>query len=138
MNINFRSVGASAAKKATAVGLSVLLAAPIVGADDFGEQVEHLLKAQSQKLFGVVKPIEDSAPPTVGSYRAPNQPALAQVLLAKGLKVKYLTREAGNNADMMAFFPAETPTNERGPWWRGPFPASRRISSQLYRAVTFS
>jgi hypothetical protein len=44
MNINFRNAGASVAKKAAALGLSVLLAAPVVGADDFGEQVEPCSK----------------------------------------------------------------------------------------------
>lgn len=111
MTINFRNAGASVVKKAAAVGLSVLLATPVVRANDFdfGEQVEHLLEAQSQKFFGVAQPIEDSAPPTVGPYRTASQKASDQVLLAKGLKVEYLTREAGNNADMMAFFPADNP-----------------------------
>ncbi|MDZ4346028.1 MAG: DUF839 domain-containing protein [Candidatus Binatia bacterium] len=116
MNINFRNAGASVAKKAAALGLSVLLVAPVVSADDFdgkdfGRQVENLIEAQSQKLFGVGKPLNESAPPTVGPYRTPSQKASDQVLLAKGLKVEYLTREAGNNADMLAFFPADNPTH---------------------------
>ncbi|NOT54463.1 MAG: DUF839 domain-containing protein [Deltaproteobacteria bacterium] len=78
---------------------------------DFGLQMEERLKDQSTRYFGVQKPLEDSAPPTVGPYRTPTQTADAQVALAKGLKATYLTRSAGNNTDMMAFFPAAQPTH---------------------------
>ena len=77
---------------------------------DFGLKVEKLLKAQSEKLFGVEKPLEASAPPTVGPYRTAFQTAYDQVLVARGLKVEYLTREAANATDMMAFYPALNPT----------------------------
>jgi secreted PhoX family phosphatase len=78
---------------------------------DFGLQMEERLKDQSIRYFGVQKPLGDSAPPTVGPYRTPTQTADAQVALAKGLKASYLTRRAGNNTDMMAFFPARNPTH---------------------------
>lgn len=79
---------------------------------DFGIQVEKLLKEQSEKLFGVEKPLGASAPATVGDYRTPSQSAYDQVLVADGLKVQYLTRNAANNTDMMAFWPnAENPTH---------------------------
>ncbi len=78
---------------------------------DFGLKVEKLLKAQSEKLFGVEKPLEASAPPTVGPYRTPLQTAYDQVLVARDLKVEYLTREAANATDMMAFYPAQNPTH---------------------------
>ncbi|BAV32677.1 phosphatase [Sulfuricaulis limicola] len=78
---------------------------------DFGLKVEQLLKAQSEKLFGVEKPLEASAPPTVGPYRTPLQPPYDQALVAHGLKVEYLTREAANATDMMAFYPAQNPTH---------------------------
>lgn len=78
---------------------------------DFGLKVEQQLKAQSEKLFGVKKPLEASASPTVGPYRTAFQPAHEQVLTAHGLKVEYLTRAAANATDMMAFYPASNPTH---------------------------
>ncbi|HSD95917.1 MAG TPA: alkaline phosphatase PhoX [Sulfuricaulis sp.] len=78
---------------------------------DFGIQVEKLLKEQSEKLFGVEKPLGASAPATVGAYRTPSQSAYDQVLAANGLKLEYLTREAANATDMMAFYPAQNPTH---------------------------
>ena len=78
---------------------------------DFGLKVEHLLKAQSEKLFGVQIPLAASAPSTVGTYRTASQTAYDQVLVAHGLKVEYLTREAANKTDMMAFYPAHNPTH---------------------------
>ena len=78
---------------------------------DFGLFVQQQLEAKSEKLFGVEKPLRESAPATVGNYRTPFQSAWDQVLVAKGLKVQYLTREAGNHTDMMAFYPATNPTH---------------------------
>lgn len=74
---------------------------------DFGTLVEHQLAARSEKLFGVEKPLTDSAPATTGAYRTLTQPAGAQLLAARGLKVEYLTRTAANATDMMAFWPSE-------------------------------
>jgi hypothetical protein len=78
---------------------------------DFGIQVEKLLKEQSEKLFGVEKPLETSAAPTVGPYRTALQTADDQILAAPGLKVEFLTREAANATDMMAFYPEQNPTH---------------------------
>jgi secreted PhoX family phosphatase len=78
---------------------------------DFGLQVEDELYEQSDKLFGVKKPLDQSAPPTSGPYRTSFQTAAAQVLLAKDLKAEYLTRTAANATDMMEFFPAQNPTH---------------------------
>ncbi len=78
---------------------------------DFGLKVEHLLEDKSWKLFGVKKPLAESAPPTSGAYRTPYQSADEQVLLAKGLRVEYLTREAAEKTDMMAFYPTDYPTH---------------------------
>jgi hypothetical protein len=117
MNINFRNAAMSIAKKAAVGGLVTLLLAPGVYADDFdsrddfGALVEKLLNRQSDKYFGIENPLKDSAPETTGPYRATDQKASDQVLLAKGLQLEYLTREAANNADMMAFFPADKPTH---------------------------
>ena len=111
MKIDSLNAGASAAKKAAAAGLLILLSVPAAGAEDFGLQVEHLLKVQSEKLYGVVAPLDDSAPPTNGPYRTQSQNASDQVLLAHGLKVEYLTRNAGDLTDMIAFYPADDPTH---------------------------
>jgi len=97
-----------------AVAMATVFAPFAAQADDetdFGLQVEKLLKAQSEKLFGVEKPLENSAAPTVGPYRTSIQTAKDQVLVAHGLKVEYLTREAADLTDMMAFYPAQNPTH---------------------------
>jgi hypothetical protein len=97
-----------------AVAMATACAPLAVHADegtDFGLKVEQLLKAQSDKLFGVEMPLAASAPPTVGPYRTSTQTAYDQVLAASGLKVEYLTREAANSTDMMAFYPAQNPTH---------------------------
>ena len=78
---------------------------------DFGAMTEHLLNAQSEKLFGFNKPLQKSAPATTGAYRALDQKATSQVLVAGGLKAEYLTRNAANATDMMAFFPVDKPTH---------------------------
>jgi hypothetical protein len=79
--------------------------------DDFGRFVEKQLQDRSEKLFGVEQPLAASAPATVGNYRTPSQSAWEQVLAAKGLRVEYLTRNAANTTDMMAFYPAANPTH---------------------------
>jgi secreted PhoX family phosphatase len=105
----------SFARTALAVALGVVaLGSATAFADDdkdFGQKVEQLLKAQSKQLFGVEKPLEASAPPTSGPYRNVAQSAWDQVLVAHGLKVEYLTRNAANTTDMMAFYPAASPTH---------------------------
>lgn len=86
---------------------------PMVFADDtkdFGTRVEQMLSTHSEKLFGFEKPLTESAPATTGPYRTLEQKATEQALTAKGLKVEYLTRNAANATDMMAFFPAENPS----------------------------
>lgn len=75
------------------------------GEHDLGSKVETILQAKSNQLFGVHKPLQESAPATSGDYRTLSQPADEQVLLAKGLRAEYLTREAANKTDMMVFWP---------------------------------
>jgi Bacterial protein of unknown function (DUF839) len=111
--------GLSAAK----VGLAAsILAAPAVSAQasefdgfdglDFGALVQRGLERSSLVWFGVGKPLKESAAPTSGPYRTAAQNASAQVLLAEGLKAEYVTRNAGNAADMFAFWPSdENPTH---------------------------
>jgi len=90
------------------------MAGPVVADDnahDFGAHVERQLHAHSEKLFGFEKPLQDSAPATSSVYRTVAQSAKDQVLLARGLKAEYLTRNAANATDMMAFYPAANPTH---------------------------
>ncbi|MBC7944028.1 MAG: DUF839 domain-containing protein [Burkholderiales bacterium] len=79
--------------------------------EDFGMFVERKLNNRSKQLFGVKEPLNESAPETTGAYRTATQKAEAQVLLADGLHVEYLTRNAGNETDMMDFFPLHKPTH---------------------------
>lgn len=72
---------------------------------DFGMQTEHRLSKDADKLFGIEAPIVDSAAPTTGPYRTLRQRAADQVIVAEGLKVEYLTRNAADNTDMMVFWP---------------------------------
>ncbi|HEX9628021.1 MAG TPA: alkaline phosphatase PhoX [Acidiferrobacterales bacterium] len=100
--------------KALGLALAALgLAAPAAADNDrdFGAKVMQLLEAQSEKLFGINKPVEGSAPSTSGPYRTPHQTAQDQVRLAHGLKAEYLTRSAANRTDMMAFYPEAAPTH---------------------------
>jgi Bacterial protein of unknown function (DUF839) len=111
--------GLPAAKVSLAVSLVMAPLAPTQamafdGLDglDFGTFVQRGLERSSQAWFGVGKPLKESAPPTTGDYRTPTQTASAQVLLAEGLKAEYVTRNAGNAADMFAFWPSdENPTH---------------------------
>jgi hypothetical protein len=60
---------------------------------------------KSRKLFGVKKPLTASVEGSVA--RKPGQNAYDLVELAKGLKAKIITRNAGNKADMFSFWPNE-------------------------------
>ncbi|BCX80631.1 hypothetical protein MIT9_P0205 [Methylomarinovum caldicuralii] len=94
------------------LGLAIAagMAAPVLAANDFGAKVEHLLKAQAFKYFGIVKPLPESASTHVA--REPGQTAEDLIELAPGLKGTILTRQAGNKADMFAFWPSkENPTH---------------------------
>lgn len=89
-----------------------IIAAPASADErDFGQRVEHQLRAQSQKWFGITQPIEASAPATTGPVRQPGQRAEQHLILAKGLRVEYLTRNAADLTDMMAFWPVQDPTH---------------------------
>lgn len=76
-----------------------------IGTFDFGADVEANLQFISYQLFGIKAPITDSAPSSSGAVRALFQPASDLMLLADGLEVNYLTREAANHADMAGFWP---------------------------------
>jgi hypothetical protein len=108
--------GMSASKVSLATAMLVLPAVSAHADDedshDFGARIEQRLKNSSMHWFGIQGPLGPSAQPTTGDYRTPGQSANDQVLLADSLKAEYVTRNAGNSADMFAFWPSdENPTH---------------------------
>ena len=94
--------------------LAALLAGSTLSAQaaDFGASVDQMLKSQTMQYFGVAEPLGASAEksPEEG-YRTPSSKPEDSVALAKGLSAAFLTRDAANHTDMMAFYPAENPTH---------------------------
>lgn len=88
---------------ASAIALSLPVSAFAAPAD-FGVKQEHLLHAQSEKLFGFEAPIRNSA--TAADY-VPREAAAAgdRQLLAHGLVPEFVTRSVGGLGDMIAFWP---------------------------------
>ncbi len=101
--------GLMAAKVSLAATVFAVPTLPALADDedshDFGARVEQRLKNSSMHWFGVRGPLEASAPATTGAYRTAAQRAEDHVLVADSLKVEYVTRAAGNAADMFAFWP---------------------------------
>lgn len=95
-----------------AAGVGTVATADETGFDhDFGRIVDALLKTGARPLLGLPGTLNQSAPATVSPYRTAAQPASQQVLLPPGLTARYLTREAADSTDMMAFYPAAAPTH---------------------------
>jgi secreted PhoX family phosphatase len=95
---------------ALALGLLPAITLGAGNSPDFGLKIQKLLSDGSLNYFGFEKPVAKSAVDPNGAdqpSRAPGQPASAQIALAEGLTVRYLTREAANHTDMMAFWPSE-------------------------------
>ncbi|QYZ68742.1 alkaline phosphatase PhoX [Neotabrizicola shimadae] len=92
--------------------LLLLSTALPAAAEDFGASVDAQLAAQSLALFGIAAPLAEGAgeSPEEG-YRTPADTADAAIALADGLKAEFLTREAGSDVDMLAFYPVEAPTH---------------------------
>lgn len=67
---------------------------------DFGAGMEHELEAQSEKLFGIVRPLAASA---YGPYTVPDNTGVLEV--AKGLKVSVVSNVTHAQADMIALWP---------------------------------
>ena len=84
-----------------AMGISIPLA--YADSKDFGARVEQQLKTNAETLFGVGQPLAASAPATTGAYRTAAQSAQQQVLVAKGLKVEYVTRSSARVEPLSAF-----------------------------------
>lgn len=94
------------ANSLVALGVSAALAAPAANAGksgDFGELAGRLLNARANHLFGVIKPLHESAQDSVA--REDGQSADDLVVVAKGLHAEIATRNAANKADMFVFWP---------------------------------
>lgn len=96
-------------KEALGLGACAIALAGAANAEDFGAQVEQILAAQSQKLFGFNGPLARSA--TVDAPRAGATSPSDVIDLAHGLSARFLTREAANDADMFSFYPLNNPTH---------------------------
>lgn len=70
---------------------------------DFGLLVEKNLEANTNVLFGIRKPLLQTIDKSID--RSSTKTADDIVLLAEGLQVEFLTREAADYADMFAFWP---------------------------------
>lgn len=90
-------------KTILALAISMMASGAAVAGGDFGLEVQNLLRAQSFKFFGVVKPL--TASETVSVSRAPGQTPKDLIKLAPGLNAEFVTRKAGQNSDQMAFWP---------------------------------
>lgn len=83
----------------------VVASISLASAEDFGERVEQLLKAQSQKFFGFNNPLQNSATDAdVVPRDETNSPSDRQ-FLAHGLTPKFVARNVAFLADMIAYWP---------------------------------
>ncbi len=95
-----------------AVSLLLTTALTPALAEDFGATVDAMLAEKSMALFGIAAPLAASADESVEEgYRLPGATAADAVALAEGLTAEFLTRNAADSADMLAFYPAEAPTH---------------------------
>jgi secreted PhoX family phosphatase len=93
---------------------ALLLAASLspVLAKDYGVARDQMLAADTVALFGLEGPLAEGAKPSAEEgYRTLDQMATDELAAAPGLKVEFLSRNVGNNLDMMAFWPAHNPTH---------------------------
>ena len=76
---------------------------------NFGLFRDHQLRARSQQLFGVGRPLEASSTEDIGGVLAEADPTKL-VTLARGLRVDVLSAQAslGPNVDMMALWPDDS------------------------------
>ncbi|WP_181699447.1 alkaline phosphatase PhoX [Chthonobacter albigriseus] len=98
--------------KQTLLAAGLILCAGSASAEDFGVAVEKMLNAQVGVRFGFEAGIGPSAgeSPEEG-YRQPAHLPTDSIILAKGLKAEFLSRDVANDLDMMAFYPLEKPTH---------------------------
>lgn len=90
------------------VGLVILAQAPVQADEtDFGQWAQHQLQTHSESLFGIKKPVPESA---YGPYTGADN--LKSVQVAKGLKVSVVSNVTHTQSDMIALWPNdENPTH---------------------------
>ena len=99
-------------KRCLALTLLLTSASLPAAAEDFGAMVDTLLAEKSMALFGIAKPLAASAAESAAEgYRLPTHTAADSVALADGLTAEFVTRDAANHMDMLAFYPVENPTH---------------------------
>ncbi len=96
-------------KTALNAGVCAFVLAGAANAADFGSQVEQLLQAQSQKLFGFNGPLPQASNANIARANAVSPSDVID--LAHGLTAQFLTRNAANDADMFSFYPLNNPTH---------------------------
>jgi hypothetical protein len=86
----------------------LISALAVAGADgDFGLTIERLLNVSSAVLFGIQKPLQDSA---LGPFTGPDNTQALEV--AKNLSVSVISNVTDPSADMIALWPNdEHPTH---------------------------
>ncbi len=94
-----------------AAGLGGAAIADEADTRDFGLFVQNNLRATARATLGLPQPLTQSAPATAGAYRTAEQTAREQVRIPAGLRAAYLTRQAADSTDMLAFYPAAAPTH---------------------------
>jgi hypothetical protein len=80
-------------KRFMALGFVVLVlvtAGVVLAASDFGSERDDMLVAKSQKLFGVVQPLEASSAETITAEQA-QADATRLVTLAQGLRARVVS-----------------------------------------------
>jgi hypothetical protein len=96
----------------SAISLVGLLPSMGLAKDDFGQKIEDLVAKAAVKATGFKKELElGQCTPQPAGYRTATQVAEDQLAVSKGLKVEYVTREAGNATDQMMLWPPENPTH---------------------------
>ena len=99
-------------KRLTVAALMMITTFTAAQAEDFGAMVDQMLAEKSMALFGFAKPLAETAAASAEEgYRLPTSVVGDSVALAEGLTAEFLTREAADSTDMMAFYPAEAPTH---------------------------
>lgn len=94
------------------LGCCVAAVAGAASAEDFGAAVDALLAQNAPTLFGIAAPLAHSADPSpMQGYRVPERTAADSIALAEGLVAEFLTTEAAEHSDMMAFYPAAAPSH---------------------------
>jgi hypothetical protein len=88
-------------KSLLALALGLVASAPV--AADFSAEARKQLLLQSERFFGIIRPLNKSE--SVSVPRVHGQKARDLIRLTGGLKAEIVTRKAANNSDMMAFWP---------------------------------